>query len=296
MRFGGAEIALALAVLVGGCDFQVPSLDEPAEDLSVAQDFTIRGGNLDDGGTPDDLTVAAPVPDLSAPPPDLVTPPCVVVTESFAADPAASWTLLGDATYDAVGKRLQVTSLGNNVAGSAFYSQPLRTEAFDASFTFRISDGQGADGMAFVFAKATNATALVPFGNGQANLGYGLGYLGMKGFAVELDTFNNITNGDPNDNHVALMRASDGAHLLVGTPAQPPLHSSMERQAHVRFTGTHVLIEIDGVKIIEADLPSGSTFTTDEYYFGFTGSSGGWTDRHSITNFKLTVGAPGTCF
>jgi hypothetical protein len=292
MRSRGAEIALALFVC--GCDFRVPSIDESPRDQSLTEDLSSIVGS-DDAGAPDDLTVEPP--DLSPPPPDLTAPPCVEVAESFAVDPTARWTLMGDASYDTAAHRLQVTSLGNDVSGSAFFTQALRTPSFDATFTFRINDGSGADGLAFVFAKAANAAALTPFGgHGQVNLGYGLGYLGMNGFAVELDTFNNLTNGDPNDNHVAFIRATDGAHLLVGTPAQPALHSDKERQAHVRFTGTRLLVEIDGGKVIEADLPSGATFTADDYYFGFTGASGGANDRHTVTNFKLIVGAPVKCF
>src|SRR5262249_60462481 len=102
------------------------------------------------------------------------------------------WRFLRDASYDTANNRLQLTSLNTEVAGSAFLTTPLATPAFDARFSFRIADGAGGDGMAFVFAKAARASDLVPFGNHQPGRGFGLGYLGMHGFAVQLATFKNV--------------------------------------------------------------------------------------------------------
>src|SRR5947209_4121233 len=109
--------------------------------------------------------------------------------------------------------------------------------------------------IAWQLARTPSTPGLAPFGNGQPNTGYGLGYFGMDGIAVELDTFQNGGNGDPDNNHVALMRTSDGTHLLTGTPPAPPLHSSSGRTAHIRFTGAHVTVEIDNMKTIDADVP-----------------------------------------
>jgi hypothetical protein len=288
--------------------------------------FSITPVNLDAAAGSPPITPASPSPDMAPPqqqqpPPnvDMAVPPpgvldmarprvvdmakpddlmspCVHVTESFAADPTARWTLQGNATYDANNQRLQLTSPDNNAAGSAFYNEPLYTVAFDVRFNFRINDGGGADGMAFVLAHSGSTAGLGPFGNGVANTGYGLGYYGMDGFAVELDTFQNIGNGDPDNNHVGFMRTADGTHLLTGTPPTPALHSSTVRLAHVRFTGTHITVEIDGTKTIDADLPALTNFNPGSFYFGLTGASGGITDRHTVTNFDLTVGPANICF
>ncbi len=221
--------------------------------------------------------------------------PCTHLSEPFSADAAKRWTLMGDATVDVSVGGLQLTSLGFNVAGSAFYDTPLREGAFDASFHFRVADGSGADGLAFVVARAASPGALPPYGNGGVNAGYGLGYLGMDGFAVEIDTFMNVGNGDPNANHVALVHTSDGAHLLTGTPTSP-LRSTTARVAHIRMTATHLLVEIDGVAIIDGDLPTGFAPPTGDVYFGFTAAASALNDHHAVSDLTLDVGPAGVCF
>ena len=126
---------------------------------------------------------------------------------------------MGNASVDVSVGGLELTSLGHDVAGSAFYDDALPAGAFDATFNFRIADGSGADGLAFVVAEAASASALTLFGNGAVNAGYDVGYLGMDGFAIEIDNFMNVGNGDPNANHVSLVRTSDGTCLVSGTPA-----------------------------------------------------------------------------
>jgi hypothetical protein len=288
-------------LLVSGCRFSIGSVDVDAA-VDRAPPIT----------TPDDLA-SPPVVDMAVPPQkivadmarpvvhDLSLPPdlgpiCEHVTETFAGDPTSRWALMGNASWDGNGTRLQVTSPDLNVAGSAFYNHAFYTVGFDARFDFRIDDGSGADGLAFVLAHSASVAGLTPFGNGTPNAGYGLGYYGMAGFAVEFDTFMNIGNNDPDNNHVGFMRTSDGTHLLTGTPPAPQLHSAAVRAAHIRFTGTHVTVEIDGSKAIDADLPAMSNFAPGTYFFGFTGASGGATDRHTVSNFELTVGTPGVCF
>lgn len=301
------RVAIALLVLGAGCRFSIDSVKVgvTADDLSVTA--------VDQLPPPaGDLAVSAPfdlarsltiTPDMRhATPPDMshVHPPdmagCTRIDESFGSDPSGRWTLAGSASYDANNKRLQLTDANGNAAGSAFFNTAITTSAFDARFDFRSGDGTGADGMAMVLAQSATIGGLMPFGNGTPNQGYGLGYLGMDGFAVELDTFQNVGNGDPDGNHVGFMHTGDGRHLLTGTPPMPPLHSASTRSAHVRFTGTHVKVEIDGTSVIDGDLPANSAWAPGTFFFGFTGATGGMTDRHTISSFTLISGTPGDCF
>jgi hypothetical protein len=271
-----------------GCTFKVPD-GNPPPPLLGAGDLAVPdlSSPLDLDGVAPDL---ATVPDLAS------NPACTRIDEDFAADPAATWTLAGSAKYDATVKRLQITPPSFGAAGSAFFSTKLHVPAFDARFKFYIGDGSGADGMAMVFAKAQAVTDLKPFGDGQSSDGYGLGYLGMEGFALELDTYKNGGNGDPNDNHVALTVAASGTHFLVGTAPSPPLRSASERSAHVRFDGHHFLVEVDDKPLIDADLPSTIVFMPDDYFIGFTGASGGLTDRHRVGPLSFVIGPPDVCF
>ena len=275
-------VSLLVGSLAAGCQFRPnPLYLPPTSDLAPTAATP---------PAPDDLS-SPPATDLGAPGNDLLSP-CTHVSASFAAASVPDWSLMGDASLDAGG--LQLTSLGFNVAGSAFYGAAIASDAFDATFTFRISDGTGADGIAFVVARAASAGALAPFGNGALNEGYGLGYLGMDGFAIELDTFMDVGNGDPNGNHVALVRTSDGAHLLAGTPGSL-LRSSTAQSAHVRLTRTHVLVEIDGGKALDADLPGAFAMPSGPVFYGFTAASSSFTDRHAISDLSLVVGPAAIC-
>jgi lectin family protein len=291
MRFWQGAGILLVSSLAVGCRFTVhgqPDGSDPdGPDLGVPYI-----GNPMDGAVANVLDLA--VPPL---PPDLGQQAgCVHVTDSFDIDPSGRWALAGSASYDATSQALQLTPPVFNQSGSAFWTTALYTPAFDVRFRFRIADGSGGDGMAFVWARAANVGALVPFGNNMPNNGYGLGYLKMNGWAVELDTYANPTIGDPDDNHVALMLTTDGTHLLTGSPPSPPLKSSAtSRSAHIRFTPEHVVVEIDGVRVIDAAVPAAAGFTADSYWFGFTGASGGATNRHTIDDLTLIVGPSALC-
>jgi hypothetical protein len=274
-------------LLSSGCVFRVNPdyVDATPDQTPSPEDAAARPSS---SAPPADLGMPA-----SPPPPDQA-PSCTSVSEGFHADPSARWALMGNTAFDSDRSQLSLTALGFNRAGSAFHDVPLTATSFDARFTFVISDGSGADGLAFVLARAASAGDLAPYGDGLINQGWGLGYLGMDGFAVEFDTFKDLGNGDPNDNHVALVRTSDGTHLMTGTPSGT-LHSTGSHTAHVRVAANHVTVEVDGTKTIDADLPTSLGWPTDPVYFGFTGASGTFNDRHAVSDFTLVVG-PSACF
>ncbi len=284
-----AAVAVLAASLATGCQFRLnPDYLPPAGDpapgaVSPAADLSSATDDLAPPATTD-LGALAPA-DLSS--------PCTRIDEALTGDPGPRWSLMGDASAD--GSGLQLTSLGYNAAGSAFYAAALPSTSFDASFDFRIWDGSGADGLALVFARAPAANTLTPFGNGVVNAGYGLGYLGMDGFAVEIDTFLDVGNGDPSANHVALVRTSDGAHLVAASPAAL-LRSAGKRTAHVRLTATHLTIDLDGATALDAELPAAFVAPAAPVYVGFTAASSALDDHHTVSNLHLVAGPPGACF
>jgi hypothetical protein len=277
----------AICVLpVAGCRFDVTGLDKGA---SVLPDLAMATPSGRDG-SPSDPPDMARMRDAAALPDMAET--CVTISEPF---DTSTWVLAGAASLDSQ-QQMQLTTTEHNRAGSAFLSRSLYTPGFDANFHFRMWDGSGADGLAFVFAKAPNAAALGVYGDKQVNLAWSLGYLHMNGFAVELDTYQNDNNNDPNDNHVGFMVTSTGKHLLAGTPAVS-LRNDAGHDAHVRFDGTHVRVDIDGSAVIDADVPAdpdSAPFAPDQYWFGFSGASGGLNDHHTVSDLTLVVG-PNDC-
>jgi hypothetical protein len=281
-----------------GCTFDVRSWGT-SPPLGV-DDMSVPMQGTPDQAPPDpnpDLAGILPGADLATSPPDLANPDCKHIDEDFGSDPVARWYYNGAGSYDSGAKAVQLNpanAIGS--AGSAFYRQKLHMVAVDARFTFSMGDGGGADGMALVFAKADAVTDLVPFGDGTAAQGYGLGYVGMNGFALELDSYKNGNNGDPNDNHVGMMVTSSGTHFLTGVPSGPKMANGMQRHAHLRFDGKHVRVEIDDKEVIDADLPSTIIFNPDDYFIGFTAAGGGFPDRHRVHAVSIVVGPPDVCF
>jgi hypothetical protein len=295
------RIACVWAALVcGGCKFDVGSAIGPpptgSDDLALP-DLAMNPpppppADLAQPMIGDDL---AEIADLANP--DLANPACTRIEEELRSDPSERWAFNGSARYDAAAKAIELNpALAIGSAGSAFFRTKLHMVAVDARFTFYMGDGTGADGLALVFAKAGRVDDLVPFGDGIMDDGYGIGYVGMNGFAMELDTHKNDNNGDPNDNHVGMMVTASGTHFLTGTPSGAKLRNGMVRKAHMRFDGKHVLVEIDDKKVIDADFPPNIIFNPDDYFIGFTASGGGLPDRHRVHSLSIVVGPPDVCF
>jgi hypothetical protein len=290
--------AVVAACACAGCSFDVRSWGT-APPIGV-DDMSVPGQEPSDQALPPE-----PNGDLAGIPagadlariPDLANPACKHIDEDFGSDPAARWYYNGAASYDSAAKAVQLNPSGAvGSAGSAFYRDKLHMVAIDARFTFYMGDGGGADGMALVFAKANAVTDLVPFGDGTASQGYGLGYVGMNGFALELDSYKNSNNADPNDNHVGMVVTSNGTHFLTGVPSGPKMANGMQRHAHLRFDGKHITVEIDDKEVIDSDLPSTIIFNPDDYFIGFTGAGGGFPDRHRVHALSLVLGPPDVCF
>jgi hypothetical protein len=290
MRLRNACLWTVLLCGGGGCTFNVRAAD-PSSTIIVV-DMA-----MSDLASPSSSDLASPSPSDLAVLPDLANPACTHIDESFLSDPSARWAFDGAAVYDANAKALQINpALAVGSAGSAFFRTKTHMPAVDARFTFYMGDGSGADGMALVFAKADDVTDLVPFGDGERDDGFGLGYLGMNGFALELDTFKNLNNADPNDNHVALVVTASGTHFLSGSPSGAKLGNGTQRKAHLRFDGKHALVEIDDKIVIDSDFPSTIVFKPDDYFIGFTAAGGGLPDRHRVHALSIVIGPADVCF
>ena len=123
--------------------------------------------------------------------------------------------LNGDAFH--MGDTLTIMSPDAGQTGSAFTKKTIvdPRKSFRTSFRFLLHDSTTApgDGMAFVIVNGPK-TAL---GEG----GGGLGYSGLHpSLDVEFDKFENPEAGDPDANHVAVMKnGNTGNHLKSVSPA-----------------------------------------------------------------------------
>ncbi|HET9953934.1 MAG TPA: choice-of-anchor D domain-containing protein [Polyangiaceae bacterium] len=179
--------------------------------------------------------------------------------------------------------------------GSAFWSTALSPAAIDLSFDAILGGGSGADGLALVFADASQQGPTALGGGGG-----GLGFLGIRGVALALDTYQNGT--DPSANFVGLTdgpvnAASQDFNWLATSSAVPALRGDVPVTHHVRVynavpgaTPSVLVVELDGTEVIRQTVT-----LPPSVYVGFSGANGGLTDLHAVSNVSIVNQlAPGT--
>ncbi len=196
-------------------------------------------------------------------------------------DPSAGgWQLNGSAKLES--PNLVLTTATANQAGSAFWPTALDPLGLNIEFTISIGGGSGADGLALVIGNA--AKGATPTSLGEQ--GGGLGFAKVPGFAVAFDTYKNAVN--PSGNFVGV---SDGAGSSAGT-----LHwlgtwtvsQSLRSATHKVRVSTDegaLTVWLDGTKLgsVAVTLPTSA-------YIGFSGGTGGSTDRHAISGLTVSAG------
>ena len=209
------------------------------------------------------------------------TPPAEEGTVPKVPDPSAGgWQLNGNALLE--GANLVLTTATSNQAGSAFWPTRIDPRNVSYEFTISIGGGSGADGLAFVIADPTRGATATSLGE----KGGGLGFAKVAGWAVAFDTYKNSAN--PSNNFVGI---SDGAGTTAGT-----LHwlstftpaSSLRTGTHkvkVSTAGGAIAVSLDGTKLgsVAVTLPASA-------YVGFSGGTGGSTDRHAVSGLTLGAG------
>lgn len=197
------------------------------------------------------------------------------------------WVLNGSAAVS--GSDLVLTQAVANQNGSAVWSAPLPSDGLSASFTAQIGGGTGADGMTFALLSAAGSTPR-SLGTG----GGGLGFAGLPGVAVTLDTYRN--GSDPSANFLGLSAGSSGgAPTYVATTTNIPALRTGTHAVSVKVTGTTVTVYVDGAQRLAANVPSLAASVLP----AFTASEGSKTDQHvardiTITSGGTTLPRPGT--
>ena len=120
----------------------------------------------------------------------------------------------------------------------------------------------------------------------EARPGEGLGYAvtprAVDAFHIEFDTYHNAI--DPTlVNHVAITLNGDPTNHLLWTET-PTLENNAWHDIVLRIAGAQVTVLMDGVTVIDADVP-GLDFKGG--YIGFTGSTGGSTNYHRIDDLQI---------
>ena len=193
---------------------------------------------------------------------------------------AGGWRLNGTAVMQS--STLQLTGLTANAAGSAYWPAPLSTGYVSVEADTTIGGGGGADGMALVFNDTTKTTAGALGGAGGS-----MGWAPTPGVAVVLDTWQNA--GEPSRNFVAVANGSAGGKpTYIATATNIPDLRSGTHHLSVLATTNHLTVAIDGTNVLAVPvaLPPSALV-------GFTGATGGATDRHQVSNVRIaSAGVP----
>jgi hypothetical protein len=195
----------------------------------------------------------------------------------------ASGTWQQNGTAVLIGDRLELTPTSTRaVAGSAFSRTPVPSASLMVAFDATIADGNGADGMTVVFADPGRGATPAALGGAGA----GLGFAGIPGVAVALDTFQGA--GDPSGNFVGISSgpagAGDGLAWVRTTTAVPALRPGTHRIV-AQLTDGLLTVDVDGVPVL-VDVP---VTVPDHVLVGFTGANGWQTDRHTVSRVAITV-------
>lgn len=255
---------------------------DPGDTLTYAWDLDGDGDFADAAGITVATTYAA----------EGIVIPAVRVTDSFGATDTAStiisvggstvpgpadtpWTLNGSATMS--GDSLVLTDAVDFETGTAFYPVPLDSGSITVSFEAYIGGGTGGDGLTVAFIDGASLPTSVGFG------GSGLGYAGLGGAAVALDTAQGA--GEPADNFIGV--AVDGTAAgpnYVATGTNIPSLEGSATTVDVIITDGLVRVYLDGAEAFDTLLTLPETVL-----IGFTASTGGANNVHRIDNVRIST-------
>ena len=185
-------------------------------------------------------------------------------------------------------------------AGSAFISQPITIGAdtsFESRFQFRVHSGGPdagvvGDGMTFL-VQGVNAQAL-------GGLGGNLGYNPIaESVAVEIDQCSCGLTGDPNDNHMGILKnGSVETHYATYSPSFD-MGDGASRTVWVDYDGPSNLLEVYIADAATTTKPASPvmTYTVDltaelsgsDAWFGFTAGNGYFYSHFDVENWLLTI-------
>lgn len=198
------------------------------------------------------------------------------------------WSLNGNAyagdtqgDTDADPNELVLTDPFNTQSGGVFWDTPIDPSICSrwiVDFEFRIWDGNAADGLAFCFLDVP-PTGFVSGG--------GMGIPGTaNGLKVTLDTWDNC--GGPNPE----LQIFNGAGYYECTPGIVKVENTTGNLNFVRspnYQPARIIYDNGNIEFYVNNILYLSTFSPVAFtgYMGFTASTGGVNDRHSIRNLII---------
>jgi hypothetical protein len=205
----------------------------------------------------------------------------VCQNEGYLADSLdlATWNFEGTALWDSSNAWVELTSPLQTQSGTAFQTAAtVDASNVQVEFDFFASGGTGADGLSVTALDSLRMTSFV------GSSGGGIGYEGLPGWSVEVDTWYNGESNDPTtEDHVSVH--IDG---VVGSPVVwatlPEMEDGNWHRMTVDVAGTWMTVAIDGVVYIDQSISQLVSFPA---YVGFTAATGSMTNYHLIDSLQV---------
>jgi len=195
------------------------------------------------------------------------------------------WNLTGNAYVGDTGgdtdgnsNELILTDASNGQSGGVFYNQSIDLSTcyqWKVEFDFRMWDGNGADGIAFCFLD-------VPPSGFVSGGGVGIPS-SSNGVFVILDTYDNGCGTNPEIQIYQGTNYSEcGGGMINRATNQGYLRSSSYQTCRIEYVSGSINVYINNTLRL-----SGNYSSSFVGYMGFTASTGGSRDKHSIRNARI---------
>ena len=156
---------------------------------------------------------------------------------------SSTWKANGSATIS--GGTVTLTTAAQQLRGSAFYATPVTTSGIHATFTAKIGSGSGGDGETFALLDPSKSTA-----SSLGVAGGGIGFSGLTGVAVVLNTVFNSKTGS--SNFIGLAQGPGGGTDSLTYLSWAVLPTSLRTGTHlvdVTVVGGRIVARVDGTSI-----------------------------------------------
>jgi hypothetical protein len=186
----------------------------------------------------------------------------------------SAWQFQGGSTTD--GSAVTLTTASQSFTGSiGAYRVPLPSEGFHATFDGYIGGGGGADGMTFTFLDG------YAYGGYAGADGGGLGYSGLNGVAVTMDTWMN--DADPSSNFMGIATSGTGSAITYAATntSVPSLRTT--HAYDIAYNAGQLVVKVDGVQYFNQTIALPAVIMPS-----FTAGTGGASDQHSVSNIVMT--------
>lgn len=183
-----------------------------------------------------------------------------------------SWNFEGSALWDSSNEWVELTGPFTNQAGTAFQtSAAVTSDDVVIEFEFYVSGGTGADGISLTALDVDRMTSFV------GDTGGGIGFRGLPGWSIELDTYYN--GHDPTSADHLSFHIDGDMNSPVAWATLPDMEDGAWHSAAVAVVGSHVVVSIDGTTYMDTTIDELTPFSA---YVGFTAATGSLTNYHLI--------------